>query len=1522
VLDPADGSLLRTIGPTGYDHVTGIDFDPTTGILYGVTNGPGRLLVLDVTTGAGTVIGSTGAQIPDITFDPAGTLYGWSSFDDDLVTIDLGTGQATIVGECSCPTGLTGLAADSAGTLYMKSFETLHVLEPSTGTIVSTTPIPPFETSNPLEFDPRDVLFSGLRTGDGFSLRTLDQGTGELTSLGSNALAFLSGIAISGGQADRDRDGIGDRCDPCPHDPANDADGDGLCGAVDNCPSVSSSDQTDTDGDGVGDLCDNCVGSPNPTQVDPDGDGLGNACDNCPAVANVDQSDTDGDDVGQVCDNCPVDPNPGDTSGIEGVRASLDADHPTITALVPNLFLFADGATGTSIGDGGNDMYDGGNILNTNRASAIPYTNGAIVGADTAFGPGSRYFTAKYPGLFVMAAVGISIESFSITGNNGADGAGTVDGAVLTVPGASVFVKRVYGTSDPSINHIVIVPGASAGVTHSFAASTDNDLQTITGLAGASSIYYVLVARSNGGFLSNEQITAIARAFPTYLGQPDRDRDGTGDACDPCPDDPDNDADGDGLCGDIDNCPLSANVDQADADLDGVGDTCDNCVEAPNPSQSDPDGDGLGDACDNCPSVLNTDQSDPDGDGLGSACDNCPDTPNSSGGGVMYAVDGASGHAASLHVLDTATGALVRTIGPTGFNHVTSIDIDPTTGILYGVKNNPDQLIVLDTTTGMGMVLGNTGHQVPDIAFSPTGVLYGWSETVDDLVTIDLATGLATRVGECFCTTARTGVAFDSAGTLYMKSYATLHTLDPLTGRILTTVAIPSDQTHNVLEFDPDDVLYTGLRTGGGFSLRRLNRTTGALAIVGSSPLAFLSGIAVASAQLDRDRDGLGDACDTCPLDPGNDVDADVVCGDVDNCPLVANADQTDADFDGVGDTCDNCVEAPNPSQSDPDGDGLGDACDNCSQTVNPGQADGDGDADGDACDRCPSIANPLQQETLACLVVDADGGECFAARIESIEADLTGEIRLFALSGAPPESITFEILATSCLAADTLELSLNGTLLGSTVLDPAVRCACSPGVQTFAVTDGALLASLWQVGGTNTIRMRKSSTGSALAWVRARFDAGGVSVSDCLFDVDGGTCAALDLCVAGFSSLALDEARATAAQLPILEFLVRVTPFVGGLLPASIDLADLPDGPSRVCVMAPGTAARDCVSFEKAGQADLALNGAACRPPVAIARAESFVECESPLGATVLLDGTGSSDPSSTPGTHDGIVRFDWLESSGPGAEAVLGTGETLSLTLPLGVHTITLRVTDALGQTDEDTIVVTVQDTTAPAISVGLSSDLLWPPNHRMIDVTASLSAADACSTPTVVLDAVSSNEPDDGEGDGDTIDDIQNALLDTADSTLALRAERRGDGDGRIYTITYTATDDAGNATPAARYVLVPHDLGGTVDPIRIALASASAGTVVSWGPVPGARHYNVIRGRLADIVHAGAFINLGSVACIDSASLDTSTEGQEDPELPAAGQAFFYLVEYDDGRASSYGSESSGAPQVPASGACGP
>ncbi|MNR11980.1 hypothetical protein D3C85_1283060 [compost metagenome] len=84
-------------------------------------------------------------------------------------------------------------------------------------------------------------------------------------------------------------------------------------------------------------------------------------------------------------------------------------------------------------------------------------------------------------------------------------------------------------------------------------------------------------------------------------------------------------------------------------------------------------------------------------------------------------------------------------------------------------------------------------------------------------------------------------------------------------------------------------------------------------------------------------------------------------------------------------------------------------------------------------------------------------------------------------------------------------------------------------------------------------------------------------------------------------------------------------------------------------------------------------------------------------------------------------------------------------------------------------------------------------------MVSVNASLNSIDATSgVESVVLTSITCNEPDTGQGD------IQDANFGTADTSFSLRAEK-----SRIYTITYTATDIAGNKTVISNTVTVPHN-----------------------------------------------------------------------------------------------------------------
>jgi len=185
-----------------------------------------------------------------------------------------------------------------------------------------------------------------------------------------------------------------------------------------------------------------------------------------------------------------------------------------------------------------------------------------------------------------------------------------------------------------------------------------------------------------------------------------------------------------------------------------------------------------------------------------------------------------------------------------------------------------------------------------------------------------------------------------------------------------------------------------------------------------------------------------------------------------------------------------------------------------------------------------------------------------------------------------------------------------------------------------------------------------------------------------------------------------------------------------------------------------------------------------------------------------------------------------------------------------PLGTTDVTWTATDCNGLSDGDHQHVSVLDTTPPALDLAVAPGTLWPPNHRMVDVNATVTASDLCSTVQVTLVSLESDEPDNasGTGDGNTDDDVQGAEVGTADFGFALRAERDAARDGRTYTIRYTAADLAGNGSAAESSVDVPHDRGGQTDPVSILADKTAQGVRLVWDAVGGAAHYNVLPRRV--------------------------------------------------------------------------
>ena len=107
---------------------------------------------------------------------------------------------------------------------------------------------------------------------------------------------------------------------------------------------------------------------------------------------------------------------------------------------------------------------------------------------------------------------------------------------------------------------------------------------------------------------------------------------------------------------------------------------------------------------------------------------------------------------------------------------------------------------------------------------------------------------------------------------------------------------------------------------------------------------------------------------------------------------------------------------------------------------------------------------------------------------------------------------------------------------------------------------------------------------------------------------------------------------------------------------------------------------------------------------------------------------------------------------------------------------------------------------DKTPPVITMtSVNPAVLWPANHKMVDVTINYSATDDCGQPQCTITGVTSNEPISGS-DYSIVDDHH----------VKLCVNRSGAGNGHTYTANMTCKDAAGNSSSQAVAVTVPHGL----------------------------------------------------------------------------------------------------------------
>jgi hypothetical protein len=152
-------------------------------------------------------------------------------------------------------------------------------------------------------------------------------------------------------------------------------------------------------------------------------------------------------------------------------------------------------------------------------------------------------------------------------------------------------------------------------------------------------------------------------------------------------------------------------------------------------------------------------------------------------------------------------------------------------------------------------------------------------------------------------------------------------------------------------------------------------------------------------------------------------------------------------------------------------------------------------------------------------------------------------------------------------------------------------------------------------------------------------------------------------------------------------------------------------------------------------------------------------------------------------------------------------------------GTYVLTYNAADDSGnQATSVQRTVTVVDTTAPVINLTSFAPSIWPPNHKYQSFTVAqfvASVTDSCDTSLglsgVVIEKVTSDELEDSGGDGSTLNDM---VISSDCKSVQIRAERSGNGDGRLYRITFRVRDASGNTTRATATVKVAHNPGEAV------------------------------------------------------------------------------------------------------------
>ena len=135
---------------------------------------------------------------------------------------------------------------------------------------------------------------------------------------------------------------------------------------------------------------------------------------------------------------------------------------------------------------------------------------------------------------------------------------------------------------------------------------------------------------------------------------------------------------------------------------------------------------------------------------------------------------------------------------------------------------------------------------------------------------------------------------------------------------------------------------------------------------------------------------------------------------------------------------------------------------------------------------------------------------------------------------------------------------------------------------------------------------------------------------------------------------------------------------------------------------------------------------------------------------------------------------------------------------------------------------------DYTPPSLVVNLSPNTILPQENKFVAINASFTVKDDYDRmPEIKLESITANEPLE-------TDDIRDANIGLDDRYLKFRAISKS-ASGRVYTVTYSATDASGNQTTASATVTVT----ATSAPLTTPVASVAPITRPVTSPLPGVK-----------------------------------------------------------------------------------